>query len=29
MRLEDILSVAKTETVIVKADIEGYECKVR
>jgi hypothetical protein len=26
--IEDILSVASADTIIIKMDIEGYECKV-
>ncbi len=28
MRIEDILDTAPTDTIIIKADIEGFECKV-
>jgi hypothetical protein len=28
VRIEDILATAPTDTIIIKADIEGFECKV-
>ena len=29
VRFEDILSLTSADTVVLKVDIEGYECKVR